>query len=62
MKMGEHMQPVVALVNELTGNDMEESLKRLAMVTAEYMITADSTDMSVDVGVININVNIEVRG
>ncbi|HAY5092822.1 TPA: diguanylate phosphodiesterase [Escherichia coli] len=61
MRMGDHMQEVVDLVNELTGCDTGASLKLLALVVGEYMINADATEMSVDAGVMSINVEIIVQ-
>ncbi|EAS1718270.1 diguanylate phosphodiesterase [Salmonella enterica] len=61
MRMGDHMQEVVDLVNELTGCDTDASLKLLALVVGEYMINADATEMSVDAGVMSINVEIIVQ-
>lgn len=61
MRMGDHMQEVVDLVNELTGCDTGTSLKLLALVVGEYMINADATEMSVDAGVMSINVEIIVQ-
>ncbi len=61
MRMGDHMQEVVDLVNELTGCDTGASLKLLALVVCEYMINADATEMSVDAGVMSINVEIIVQ-
>ena len=61
MKMGDQMQEVVDLVNELTGCDTEASLKLLALLVGEYMINADATEMSVDAGVMSINVEIIVQ-
>ncbi|MBA7770586.1 MULTISPECIES: diguanylate phosphodiesterase [unclassified Enterobacter] len=61
MRMGDHMQEVVDLVNELTGCDTGASLKLLALVVGEYMINADATEMSVNAGVMSINVEIIVQ-
>jgi|GEM_PF-1090151 len=61
MKMGDHMQEVVGLVNELTDGDTDASLKLLALVVGEYMINADALEMSVDAGVMRINVEIIVQ-
>ncbi len=61
MKMGDHMQEVVDLVNGLTDGDTDASLKLLALVVGEYMINADALEMSVDAGVMRINVEIIVQ-
>jgi len=62
MKMGDNMQEIVELVNELTGGSTESALKLLALVVGEYMINADATEMNVDAGVMSIKVEIIVPG
>lgn len=62
MKMGDNMQEIVDLVNELTDGSTESALKLLALVVGEYMINADATEMNVDAGVMSIKVEITVPG
>lgn len=47
MKMGEHMEPVVELLEELNGNNTDAKLKLLALVISEYMLNADVTGFEV---------------
>ena len=58
MMMGNDMQTVVNLVNDLTDDDTGHALKLLALVVCEYMINADATEMNVDAGVVSIKVEI----
>ena len=53
MKMGEHMEPVIELLEELNGNDTDAKLKLLALVISEYMLNADVTGFEVSAGVMN---------
>ena len=62
MKMGDHMQEVVDLVNHLTGYETESALKLLALVVGEYMINADATEVNIDAGLMSIKVEITVPG
>lgn len=59
MKMGEHMEPIVELVNELTDGDAEKALKVLSLVVLEYMLSVDCTEFEVSAGTLNINVSVE---
>lgn len=59
MKMGEHMEPIVELVNDLTGGDAEKALKILSLVVLEYMLSIDCTEFEVSAGTLNINVSVE---
>ncbi|WP_336818086.1 diguanylate phosphodiesterase [Cedecea sp. MMO-103] len=58
MKMGEHMEPVVELVNDLTNGDAEKALKLLSLVVLEYMLSVDCTEFEVTAGTLNINVSV----
>jgi hypothetical protein len=40
---GEHMEPVIELLEELNSNDTDAKLKLLALVISEYMLNADVT-------------------
>ncbi|EIQ2250075.1 TPA: diguanylate phosphodiesterase [Escherichia coli] len=62
MKIGDHMQEVVGLVNDLTGYETESALKLLALVVGEYMINADATEVNINAGVMSIKVEITVPG
>ncbi|HBY2487051.1 TPA: diguanylate phosphodiesterase [Klebsiella pneumoniae] len=61
MKMGEHMEPVVELLEELNGNNTDAKLKLLAMVISEYMLNADITGFEVTAGKMKVFVDISVE-
>ncbi|SYD86863.1 Uncharacterised protein [Klebsiella pneumoniae] len=61
MKMGEHMEPVIELLEELNGNNTDEKLKLLALVISEYMLNADVTGFEVTAGKIKVSVDISVE-
>ncbi|MGP8937459.1 diguanylate phosphodiesterase [Enterobacter soli] len=62
MKIGEHMEPVIELLEELNGNDTDAKLKLLALVISEYMLNADVTGFEVSAGVMKVSVDISVEG
>lgn len=61
MKMGEHMEPVVELLEELNGNNTDAKLKLLALVISEYMLNADVTGFDVTAGKLKVSVDISVE-
>ncbi|HCM3233297.1 TPA: diguanylate phosphodiesterase [Klebsiella pneumoniae] len=61
MKMGEHMEPVVDLLEELNGNNTDAKLKLLALVISEYMLNADVTGFEVTAGKMRVAVDISVE-
>ncbi|EPY7325311.1 diguanylate phosphodiesterase [Klebsiella quasipneumoniae] len=61
MKMGEHMEPVVELLEELNGNNTDAKLKLLALVISEYMINADVTGFEVTAGKMKVSVDISAE-
>lgn len=61
MKMGEHMEPVIELLEELNGNNTDAKLKLLALVISEYMLNADVTGFEVTAGKIKVSVDINVE-
>ena len=61
MKMGEHMEPVVELLEELNGNNTDAKLKLLAMVISEYMLNADVTGFEVTAGKMKVSVDISAE-
>ena len=61
MKMGEHMEPVIELLEELNGNNTDAKLKLLAMVISEYMLNADVTGFEVTAGKMKVSVDISVE-
>ncbi|GKM29976.1 hypothetical protein SL69_02542 [Klebsiella pneumoniae] len=61
MKMGEHMEPVVELLEELNGNNTDAKLKLLALVISEYMLNADVTGFEVTAGKMKVSVEISVE-
>lgn len=61
MKMGEHMEPVVELLEELNGNNTDAKLKLLALVISEYMLNADVTGFEVTAGKVKVSVDISVE-
>ncbi|HHT0006915.1 TPA: diguanylate phosphodiesterase [Klebsiella quasipneumoniae subsp. similipneumoniae] len=61
MKMGEHMEPVVELLEELNGNNTDAKLKLLALVISEYMLNADVTGFEVTAGKMKVSVDISVK-
>ncbi|HBW1080121.1 TPA: diguanylate phosphodiesterase [Klebsiella pneumoniae] len=61
MKMGEHMEPVVELLEELNGNNTDAKLNLLALVISEYMLNADVTGFEVTAGKMKVSVDISVE-
>ncbi|HBV4903622.1 TPA: diguanylate phosphodiesterase [Klebsiella pneumoniae] len=61
MKMGEQMEPVVELLEELNGNNTDAKLKLLALVISEYMLNADVTGFEVTAGKMKVSVDISVE-
>ncbi|MCX3402762.1 diguanylate phosphodiesterase [Klebsiella pneumoniae] len=61
MKMGEHMEPVVELLEELNGNNTDAKLKLLALVISEYMLNSDVTGFEVTAGKMKVSVDISVE-
>ncbi|HDZ9439523.1 diguanylate phosphodiesterase [Klebsiella quasipneumoniae] len=61
MKMAEHMEPVVELLEELNGNNTDAKLKLLALVISEYMLNADVTGFEVTAGKMKVSVDISVE-
>lgn len=61
MKMGEHMEPVIELLEELNGNDTDAKLKLLALVISEYMLNADVTGFEVSAGQMKVSVDISLE-
>ena len=61
MKMGEHIEPVVELLEELNGNNTDAKLKLLALVISEYMLNADVTGFEVTAGKMKVSVDISVE-
>lgn len=61
MKMGEHVEPVVELLEELNGNNTDAKLKLLALVISEYMLNADVTGFEVTAGKMKVSVDISVE-
>lgn len=62
MKMGEHMEQVIELLEELNGNNTDAKLKLLALVISEYMLNADVTGFEVSAGKMKVTVDISVEG
>ncbi len=62
MKIGEHMKPVIELLEELNGNDTDAKLKLLAPVLSEYMLNAGVTGFEVSAGRMKVAVDISVEG
>ncbi|WP_406904929.1 diguanylate phosphodiesterase [Klebsiella oxytoca] len=61
MKMGEHMAPVIELLEELNGNNTDAKLKLLALVISEYMLNADVTGFEVTAGKIKVAVDLSAE-
>ncbi|HBR2340658.1 diguanylate phosphodiesterase [Klebsiella pneumoniae] len=61
MKMGEHMEPVIELLEELNGNNTDAKLKLLALVISEYMLNADVTGFEVTAGKVKVSVDISLE-
>ncbi|MII45538.1 diguanylate phosphodiesterase [Salmonella enterica subsp. enterica serovar Bredeney] len=61
MKIGEHMEPVIELLEELNSNDTDAKLKLLALVISEYMLNADVTCFEVSAGRMKVAVDISVE-
>ncbi|EEN8813995.1 diguanylate phosphodiesterase, partial [Salmonella enterica] len=61
MKIGEHMEPVIELLEELNGNDTDAKLKLLALVISEYMLNADVTGFEVSAERMKVAVDISVE-
>ncbi|MBC6536087.1 diguanylate phosphodiesterase [Citrobacter amalonaticus] len=58
MKIGEHMEPLIKLLNKLNGDDTDASLKLLTLVIAEFMLNADVRGFDVTVGKLKVSVDI----
>lgn len=58
MKMAEHMEPVIELLEELNGNNTDAKLKLLTLVISEYMLNADITGFEVTAGKMKVSVDI----
>ena len=58
MKMGEHMNPVVDLLHDLNGDDVEANLKLLSLVISEFMVKAGVTGFNVSTGILNFSAEI----
>ncbi|MER5005967.1 diguanylate phosphodiesterase [Atlantibacter hermannii] len=61
MKMGDHMEPVIELLEELNGNDTDAKLKLLSLVIAEYMLKDDVTGFEVTAGKMTVAVDISLE-
>lgn len=61
MKMGDHMEPVIELLEELNGNDTDAKLKLLSLVIAEYMLEGDVTGFEVTAGKMTVSVDISLE-
>ncbi|EPG8295124.1 diguanylate phosphodiesterase [Klebsiella pneumoniae] len=61
MKMGEHMEPVIEILEELNGNNTDAKLKLLALVISEYMLNADVTGFEVTAGKMKVSVDISLE-
>ncbi|HEJ0334625.1 TPA: diguanylate phosphodiesterase [Klebsiella aerogenes] len=61
MKMGEYMEPVIELLEELNGNNTDAKLKLLALVISEYMLNADVTGFEVTAGKMKVSVDISAE-
>ncbi|NPD56505.1 diguanylate phosphodiesterase [Klebsiella aerogenes] len=61
MKMGEHMEPVIEILEELNGNNTDAKLKLLALVISEYMLNADVTGFEVTAGKMKVSVDISAE-
>ena len=61
MKMGEHMEPVIELLEELNGTNTDAKLKLLALVISEYMLNADVTGFEVTAGKMKVSVDISAE-
>lgn len=61
MKIGERMEPVIELLEELNGNNTDAKLKLLALVISEYMLNADVTGFEVTAGKMKVSVDISVE-
>ncbi|EJF5651970.1 diguanylate phosphodiesterase [Salmonella enterica] len=61
MKMGEHMEQVIELLEELNGNDTEAKLKLLTLVISEYMLNAGVTVLKVSAWRMKVAVDISVE-
>lgn len=59
--MGEHMEPVIELLEELNGDNTDAKLKLLAMVISEYMLNADVTGFEVTAGKMKVSVDISAE-
>lgn len=62
MKMGEHMAPVIELLETLNGDDTDANLKLLSMVIADYMINTRVTGFEMSAGKMKVSVDISLEG
>lgn len=61
MKIGDHMEPVIGIIEELNGDNTDAKLKLLSLIIAEYMLNADVTGFEVSAGEMKVSVEISAE-
>ncbi|WP_369115090.1 diguanylate phosphodiesterase [Edwardsiella tarda] len=61
MKIGDHMEPVIGIIEELNGDNTDAKLKLLSLIIAEYMFNADITGFEVSAGKMKVLVEISAE-
>nr|UCQ29775.1 diguanylate phosphodiesterase [Edwardsiella piscicida] len=62
MKIGDHMEAVIAVIEEINGDNTDANLKLLSLIIAEYMINAEVTGFEVTAGKMKVSVEISEEG
>ncbi|BAP28912.1 diguanylate phosphodiesterase [Edwardsiella piscicida] len=62
MKIGDHMEAVIAVIEETNGDNTDANLKLLSLIIAEYMINAEVTGFEVTAGKMKVSVEISEEG
>ncbi|EOV3349214.1 diguanylate phosphodiesterase [Edwardsiella piscicida] len=62
MKIGDHMEAVIAVIEEINGDNTDANLKLLSLIIAAYMINAEVTGFEVTAGKMKVSVEISKEG
>ncbi|PEH74310.1 diguanylate phosphodiesterase [Edwardsiella tarda] len=61
MKIGYQMESVIAVIEEINGDNTDAKLKLLSLIIAEYMINAEVTGFEVTAGKMKVTVEISAE-
>ncbi|AIJ07340.1 hypothetical protein [Edwardsiella anguillarum] len=61
MKIGDHMELVIGIIEEINGDNTDAKLKLLSLIIAEYMLNADVTGFEVSAGKMKVSVEISAE-